>query len=572
MAPTKNSRPASSSATASSQRDQPAIRPNNRSQMATSVDEVEKGLAKGQAKLSLDNASMSGSDVPIHSGSLADATPPNEDYEGYGQWDPTMTWTQEEERRVVRKTDLALLSALCCMMFGLQLDRGNLSNALTDGFLKDLKLSTNDYNNGTTIQLVCFLAAEFPVQLLTKRFGFRKVLPIMMMMWGTVSWAQAWIYNRPTFYITRALIGACEGGFLPGTILFATYFYKSYELGTRLAVFWSTLNIARVVSALLAAGILQMRGIHGKPGWFWLFLLEGLLTFVIAVVCFFYLPQSPVSTKSVLCRKSWYTEREEKIMINRLLRDDPAKGLTGIKEPASLADICAAWTDKSMWGLYFLGLIAYIPATPVQAYLSYNLRVVGGFTTFQSNMLTTVSAAAQVITMLILAKSSQRFKERTWHCFFGEFWILPCLIALQTLPDSQKLPWERFALATLISGYPYFHPILSAWISENSFSVKKRALTAATYNVIVQIGSLVGSQIYRADDAPYYHRGNKVLISFCAAALAILLGQNQFLKLLNRRKERVWDSMSEADKAQYLADTKARQSEGNKRLDFKFRY
>jgi len=51
------------------------------------------------------------------------------------------------------------------------------------------------------------------------------------------------MYNRTTFYITRALIGACEGGFIPGTILFATYFYKSQELSVRLAVFWSTLNV-----------------------------------------------------------------------------------------------------------------------------------------------------------------------------------------------------------------------------------------------------------------------------------------------------------------------------------------
>jgi hypothetical protein len=63
------------------------------------------------------------------------------------------------------------------------------------------------------------------------------------------------------------LIGAFEGGFIPGTILFASYFYKSAELSVRLAAFWSTLNIARVISALLAAGILEMRGVHGRPGW-----------------------------------------------------------------------------------------------------------------------------------------------------------------------------------------------------------------------------------------------------------------------------------------------------------------
>jgi MFS family permease len=54
---------------------------------------------------------------------------------------------------------------------------------------------------------------------------------------------QAWMTNRAGFYITRALIGACEGGFIPGTILFTTYFYKSKELALRLAFFWSTLNV-----------------------------------------------------------------------------------------------------------------------------------------------------------------------------------------------------------------------------------------------------------------------------------------------------------------------------------------
>lgn len=216
----------------------------------------------------------------------------------------------------MRKTDLYLLTWLCLMMFGLQLDRGNLSNALADNLLNDLGLTSDDYNNGTTIQLMCFLVAEFPVQFLTKRFGFKWTLPTMMMAWGTVSWAQAWMHDRTSFYLGRAFIGLCEGGFIPGVILFATYFYKSKELSMRLAAFWSTLNIARVISALLAAGILEMRGVKGKPGWFWLFLLEGLLTVVIAFVSYLWLPISPTSTKTVIWRKGWYTEREEVIMVN----------------------------------------------------------------------------------------------------------------------------------------------------------------------------------------------------------------------------------------------------------------
>lgn len=221
-----------------------------------------------------------------------------------------------------------------------------------------------------------------------------------------------------------------------------------------------------------------------------------------------------------------------------------------------------------MWGLYFIGLIAYIPATPVQAYLTLTLKRLG-FSTFNSNMLTVPSAVLQIITMLTLAYSSDYFNERTLHIMFGEFWIMPLLIALLKLPDGGR-EWSRFSLITLISGYPYFHPLVSSWISENTFDVKKRAITAATYNVIVQIGSLIGSQIYRKYDAPYYKQGNTVLVAICGLSLVAMVVQRQVLVYLNKKKEEKWSQMSAEEKAMYQADVVSREAEGNRRLDFRF--
>ncbi|GAB1217981.1 hypothetical protein ATERTT37_007224 [Aspergillus terreus] len=480
--------------------------------------DIERGI-KGPARV--DEEDIQSSKSPnIGQENLAGVTPPHETYEGYHRFDPTASWTPKEERAVVRKTDMLLLTCICLM--------------------------------GTTIQLVCFLATEFPVQLLIKRFGFRRVLPLMMLAWSLVSWTQAWMTTRAAFYITRALIGAFEGGFIPGAILFATYFYKTNELSVRLAFFWSTLNIARVISSLLAAGILEMRGVLGKPGWFWLFLIDGLITFVIGLIL------AHANKKRALPQAL------------RLLRDDPSKGLTHIKESATLQDVLDAWSDKSMWGLYFIGLVAYIPQNPVQAYLSLTLKRLG-FSTFDANMLSIPSAVLQIVLMLALTKSSEVFGERTFHCVFGEFWTLPLLAALLGLPDY-GYNWPRFAIGTLISGYPYFHPIVSAWISENTFDVKKRAITAATYNVVVQIGAVIASQIYRKYDAPYYYTGNKVLISICALALVTFLVQREALRYMNRQKEKKWGAMSPEERLVYQADQTAREKEGNKRLDFRFKY
>ena len=197
---------------------------------ADSLAAAEKGFASSPSKTGLEGSSSQLESVPVGRENISDSLRPHEDYEGSPRWDPSATWTEAEERRVVLKTDMYLLSWLCVMFFGLQLDRGNIQNALTNNFLKDLHLTTDDYNNGTTIQLLCFLACEFPVQVLTKRYGFRYVLPTMMMAWGTVSWSQAWITTRSTFYVTRALIGACEGGFIPGTILFAVRIHHNLSL------------------------------------------------------------------------------------------------------------------------------------------------------------------------------------------------------------------------------------------------------------------------------------------------------------------------------------------------------
>jgi hypothetical protein len=59
-----------------------------------------------------------------------------------------------------------------------------------------------------------------------------------------------------------------------------------------------------------------MQGIHGRPGWSWLFLIEGAITAVIDITTAFYLPGSPTQTKGYLRGKDgWFNEREEIIMV-----------------------------------------------------------------------------------------------------------------------------------------------------------------------------------------------------------------------------------------------------------------
>lgn len=86
------------------------------------------------------------------------------------------------------------------------------------------------------------------------------------------------------------------------------------------------------------------------------------------------------------------------------------------------------------------------------------------------------------------------------------------------------------------------------------------------------MGSLIGSQIYRKYDSPYYKQGNKVLISICALSLLTFVAQRLYLQTLNKKKAAIWDEMTVEERAIYQADATSREVDGNKRLDFRFQY
>ena len=209
---------------------------------------------------------------------------PIDSYEGRHRYDPKATWSKAEEKALIRRLDIRVCAYCCFMFFALQLDRANITQALSDNFLKDLGMNTNDYNTGQTIFYASFLAAELPSQLVSKKIGPDNWIPIQMISWSIVACCQSRLTGRATFFITRSLLGIIEGGFIPDVILYLSYFYKSKELPIRLSFFWGAYGCTFIISAFLAYGILHLGGVDGLAGWQWLFALEGSLTALIGIV------------------------------------------------------------------------------------------------------------------------------------------------------------------------------------------------------------------------------------------------------------------------------------------------
>lgn len=185
-------------------------------------------------------------------------------------------------------------------------------------------------------------------------------------MWSVVAISQAALSGKASFYATRALLGALEGGFskssnsmrttsrltanaVPDLILWLSYFYKSKELTMRLSWFWISRYLTMVITSLMAYGLLHMRGVHGMEGWRWLFLVEGLITLAIGLASFFLMPASAVQTKTWFRPNGWFTDREVGIVVNRVLRDDPSKGDMHNRTGLSLKNLWDSIRDYDLW-------------------------------------------------------------------------------------------------------------------------------------------------------------------------------------------------------------------------------
>lgn len=69
-------------------------------------------------------------------------------------------WTAAEEKALLWKVDFIVMPLLMAVFFALQLDRGNIGNALTDNFLEDVGISQASYNVGQQLLSVGIVLLE----------------------------------------------------------------------------------------------------------------------------------------------------------------------------------------------------------------------------------------------------------------------------------------------------------------------------------------------------------------------------------------------------------------------------
>lgn len=175
---------------------------------------------------------------------------------------------------------------------------------------------------------------------------------------------------------------------------------------------------------------------------------------VVGILACVLMPSSPTSTASWFRgRKGWFTEREEKVMINRIIREDPSKSSMHNREPLTPALLWQSMKDFDLWPIYVIGLTFQTPMTTPANYLTLSLQGLG-FDTFQTNLLVIPSKVLQIITMLALTYAGEIFHELTFTALIGQIWALPFLVLIYVLDMNEINKWLAWAIMTGLLCYP----------------------------------------------------------------------------------------------------------------------
>lgn len=209
----------------------------------------------------------------------------------------------------VKKALWRLLPIAMLLFFFSLLDRTNISFAALE-MNKDLGLSPPQYGTAAGIFFIGYFLFEIPSNFLLQRTGARVWLARIMITWGLVVVAMAWIQGVMSLYVLRFLLGVAEAGLLPGLLLYLSLWLPAQQRGSAFATLLATPAIAYVIGAPLTAVMMKFPA-FGLHGWQFMYLIQGVATIVVGILTFFILPNT-------IEHAAWLTSNEKTSLLARL--------------------------------------------------------------------------------------------------------------------------------------------------------------------------------------------------------------------------------------------------------------
>ncbi|KAL3481380.1 major facilitator superfamily domain-containing protein [Aspergillus californicus] len=436
-----------------------------------------------------------------------------------------------EQRKIVHKVDRRLLVVVGLMQAVSFLDRANMSNAAVAGMTADLHMEDGArYSTTLLVFFAPYIILQFPATIAVRQVGPRKFLSTIVLVWGIVmlcfGFVQSWVSLIPL----RMLLGALEAGSFPGIYYLVSSWYSRFEvdLYKRTSVFYLIGVLGSALSGVLALGFSQMDGLANYAGWRWIFIMEGLLTCLIGVAGYIFMVNFPGQSDKVW---GFLTPRESAYIVRRLDRDG---GADVHGEEFNWRAFFVAAADLKVWGFALSFLCSTMQAYSIGFFLPVLLRQKMGFSEAASQGLSSPPYLAAMLLMYIQGWISDKIHLRSPMLYSN------CLISITGLCLMEWAPTpglQYFGSILTCAGCSANIPSLMVFQANNIRGQWKRAFCSASLISFGGTGGIVGSLVFRSQDAPMYLPGIYACLTANAIIIAVVTVLVVYFRIRNAQAE-----------------------------------
>lgn len=382
------------------------------------------------------------------------------------------------EQRTVSKVSWRLLPLLMVSYFVAYLDRVNLGFAGAS-MSKDLGFTSAVFGSAAGIFFIAYFLAEVPSNMALERFGARRWIARIMISWGVLSAAQAWVGGPTSFNVVRFLLGLAEAGFFPGVIYYITLWFPSAYRARIVGWFMFAIPISTVIGSPISGYILNMDGVMGMHGWQWLFILEAIPAVILTFFVLYYLTDRPSDAK--------WLEPEERQWLESTLEAEHRnrESLVKISWKQSLLD----WRVIAL-GVVYMGIT--VPLYGLGFFLPQIIKGFGGLSNVQIGFINAFPYLIGAIAMIFWTRWSDASGERKWFVLVPLACIFVGLVAAAMLDQPvPKMAAVTVAAFGIFTALPVFWTVPTALLSGLA-----AAAGIAWINSIGNLGGYIGPTIF----------------------------------------------------------------------------
>jgi ACS family tartrate transporter-like MFS transporter len=317
----------------------------------------------------------------------------------------TVSGTMVDGRALYAKISWRLIPYMFLLYIVAYMDRVNVGFAAMD-MQRDLHFSNTVYGTGAGIFFLGYALCDLPSSLILRRVGTRIWIARIMISWGVVSACMVWARSPGSFYLLRFLLGVAEAGFVPGMLLYLTFWFPSHERARAVAKFMTATSLAGVVGGPLSSALLKLDGVYGLSGWQWLFLFEGVPTVLVGISVLFVLKDGPDTA-------GWLTPEEQTWLKSELRKDQERYGAMQHHNLLDAFRLPAVWLMAGVYIIIQIGV--YIVNLWMPLILSGLSQGDGGRDASLIARYSTLPYLLAAIVTVVVGWSSDRSNERRGH-------------------------------------------------------------------------------------------------------------------------------------------------------------